>query len=120
MPRNPLKIQQSLILPAFKGLAHCDAEAYDCGCISWSNSSRFAFQADDRTQSGEVAREDALDAITVRTMTADDEGPAIETLILAFAADPVQRWATPHPHQYIAATRRFVRAFGMRERIQQI
>jgi len=45
-------------------------------------------------------------------MTAEDERPAIETLVLAFATDPVQRWATPHPHQYIAATRRFVRAFG--------
>jgi hypothetical protein len=47
---------------------------------------------DERTQSGEVAREDALDALPVRTMTADDEGPAIETVVLAFAADPFTRW----------------------------
>jgi ribosomal protein S18 acetylase RimI-like enzyme len=45
-------------------------------------------------------------------MTADDEGPAIETVVLAFAADPVMRWAWPHPHQYMAAMPRFVRAFG--------
>src|SRR5262249_8184611 len=32
------------------------------------------------------AREDALDAQPVRTMTAEDEGPALETVVLAFAA----------------------------------
>src|SRR5262249_23057004 len=59
-----------------------------------------------------AAREDALDVLPVRTMTADDENPAIETVVLAFAADPVTRWAWPHPHQYMAAMPRFVRAFG--------
>src|SRR5262249_37787542 len=58
------------------------------------------------------AREDALDAQPVRTMTAEDEGPALETMVLAFAADPVTRWAWPHTHQYMAAMPRFVRAFG--------
>jgi len=58
------------------------------------------------------AREDALDAQPVRTMTAEDEGPALETVVLAFAADPVTRWAWPHTHQYMAAMPRFVRAFG--------
>src|SRR5215471_6670047 len=83
-------------------VAYRDAVAYACGCISLSNSGRFASKVDDeRTQPGE--REDALDALPVRTMTADDEGPAIETVVLAFAADPVMRWAWPHPHQYMAA-----------------
>jgi GNAT superfamily N-acetyltransferase len=45
-------------------------------------------------------------------MTADDAVPAIETVVLAFSADPVTRWAWPHPHQYMAAMPRFVRAFG--------
>ena len=47
-------------------------------------------------------------------MTADDEDPAIATIVLAFAADPVTRWAWPHPHQYMAAMPKFVRAFGGR------
>jgi hypothetical protein len=67
---------------------------------------------DERTQSGEVARQDALDALPVRTMTADDEGPAIAIMVLAFATDPVTRWAWPHPHQYMAAMPSYVRAFG--------
>ena len=45
-------------------------------------------------------------------MTADEEGPAIETIILAFAADPVTRWTWPHPYQYMAAMPKFVQAFG--------
>ena len=53
-----------------------------------------------------------MDLGTVRTMTADEEGPAVETIILAFAADPATRWTWPHPHQYMAAMPRFVHAFG--------
>jgi ribosomal protein S18 acetylase RimI-like enzyme len=55
-----------------------------------------------------------LDTGTVRTLTADDEVSAIDAVVLAFAADPVTRWAWPHPHQYMAAMPRFVRAFGGR------
>jgi GNAT superfamily N-acetyltransferase len=53
-----------------------------------------------------------LDSPTVRTMTAADEGPAIDTIVLAFAADPMARWTWPHSHQYLAAMPRLVRAFG--------
>jgi ribosomal protein S18 acetylase RimI-like enzyme len=56
--------------------------------------------------------EDGLDGGTVRNMTPDEEGPAIDTVVLAFAADPVTRWAWPHAHQYLAAMPRFSRAFG--------
>ena len=45
-------------------------------------------------------------------MTAADEGQAIETIVLAFAADPVARWTWPHSHQYLAAMPILVRAFG--------
>ena len=45
-------------------------------------------------------------------MTPDDEGPAIDAIVLAFAADPVARWTWPNPHQYLAAMPRLVRAFG--------
>jgi GNAT superfamily N-acetyltransferase len=53
-----------------------------------------------------------LDLGTVRTATADEEGPAVETIMLAFAADPVARWTWPHPGQYMAAMPKFARAFG--------
>jgi ribosomal protein S18 acetylase RimI-like enzyme len=51
---------------------------------------------------------------TARTMTADDEDPAVDTIMLAFAADPVTRWTWPHSHQYRGVMPRFVRAFGGR------
>jgi hypothetical protein len=53
-----------------------------------------------------------LDSAAVRTMTADEESPAVETIVLAFVADPVTRWAWPHSQQYLAAMPKFVRAFG--------
>jgi GNAT superfamily N-acetyltransferase len=49
---------------------------------------------------------------TVRTITAADAGPAIETVVLAFAADPVARWTWPRSDQYLAGMPRLVRAFG--------
>jgi GNAT superfamily N-acetyltransferase len=51
---------------------------------------------------------------TVRVMAAADEDPAVETVVLAFAADPMARWTWPHAHQYLAAMPRLVRAFGGR------
>ena len=50
----------------------------------------------------------------VRVMAAADEDPAVETVVLAFAADPMARWTWPHAHQYLAAMPRLVRAFGGR------
>lgn len=50
--------------------------------------------------------------MNVRTMSADDAASAVNTIVLAFAADPVTRWAWPHPHQFMAAMPTFVRAFG--------
>lgn len=49
---------------------------------------------------------------TVRVMEAADEDPAIGTVALAFAADPMARWTWPHAHQYLAAIPRMARAFG--------
>jgi GNAT superfamily N-acetyltransferase len=49
---------------------------------------------------------------TVRVMTVADEHPAVETVVLAFAADPMARWTWPRAHQYLAAMPRMVRAFG--------
>jgi GNAT superfamily N-acetyltransferase len=47
-------------------------------------------------------------------MTSADEGLAVATIVLAFAADPMTRWTWPHAHQYLAAMPRMVRAFGSR------
>jgi ribosomal protein S18 acetylase RimI-like enzyme len=47
-------------------------------------------------------------------MAAADEDPATETVVLAFAADPMARWTWPRPRQYLAAMPRMVRAFGGR------
>ncbi|MGN7773807.1 GNAT family N-acetyltransferase [Phyllobacterium sp. 22552] len=49
---------------------------------------------------------------TVRVMAAVEEDLAVETVILAFAADPMTRWTWPHAHQYLTAMPRMIRAFG--------
>jgi ribosomal protein S18 acetylase RimI-like enzyme len=49
---------------------------------------------------------------TIRAITAADETAAIETIVLAFAADPVARWVWPRAEQFLAAMPRLVRAFG--------
>ena len=48
----------------------------------------------------------------VRTMSAGDQASAIGTVVLAFAADPVSRWAWPHAHQFMAAMPPFAHAFA--------
>ncbi|MFC7397819.1 GNAT family N-acetyltransferase [Chelatococcus sp. GCM10030263] len=53
-----------------------------------------------------------MKSLAVRVMAAADEDPAVETVVLAFAADPMARWTWPHAHQYLAAMPRLVRAFG--------
>jgi Acetyltransferases len=50
----------------------------------------------------------------VSVMAAADEDPAVATIVLAFAADPMTRWTWPHAHQYLAAMPRLVPAFGGR------
>jgi ribosomal protein S18 acetylase RimI-like enzyme len=55
-----------------------------------------------------------LDAQTVTVMTPDEESAAVQTIVLAFAADPMARWTWPNAQQYLAAMPRLVRAFGGR------
>jgi ribosomal protein S18 acetylase RimI-like enzyme len=50
----------------------------------------------------------------VRALTADDEARAVDTVVLAFAADPVVRWTWSEAHPYLTAMPRFLRAFGGR------
>jgi GNAT superfamily N-acetyltransferase len=59
-----------------------------------------------------AGEEDSLDLGIVRSATTEDEVPAIQTIVLAFSADPVTRWTWPNSHQYLAAMPSFVRAFG--------
>jgi hypothetical protein len=47
-------------------------------------------------------------------MAPADEDAAIETVVLAFAADPMARWSWPRAHQYLTAMPRLIRAFGGR------
>ena len=47
-------------------------------------------------------------------MTAADEAAAVDTIVLAFAADPVARWSWPDAHQYIKGMPALTRAFGAR------
>ena len=43
-----------------------------------------------------------------------DSGRAFDTLVLAFAADPVERWLYPEPARYLACFPAFLAAFGGR------
>lgn len=47
----------------------------------------------------------------VRALAADED-PAIGSIVLAFASDPVARWSWPNPTTFLAAMPRLVRAFG--------
>jgi ribosomal protein S18 acetylase RimI-like enzyme len=59
-----------------------------------------------------VGQEASLEVPAVRSVSANDEGPAIETIVLAFDADPVARWTWPQSHQYLAGMPRLVRALA--------
>jgi ribosomal protein S18 acetylase RimI-like enzyme len=59
--------------------------------------------------SAEWAREDS---VNVRTMSSDDEDRAIDTIAVAFVADPMTRWVWPNAHEYLSVMQSFVRAFG--------
>jgi GNAT superfamily N-acetyltransferase len=53
-----------------------------------------------------------MQAKMVRTITAADEVRAIDTIVVAFAADPIARWCWPDSHQYLTSMPDFTRAFG--------
>lgn len=48
----------------------------------------------------------------VITATSVDQASAVDTVVLAFAADPVARWCWPDARQYLAAFPGFTMAFG--------
>jgi ribosomal protein S18 acetylase RimI-like enzyme len=53
-------------------------------------------------------------APTVRIMMPADELEGVDTVVLAFAADPVARWCWPDPHQYLTGMPGLTRAFAGR------
>jgi ribosomal protein S18 acetylase RimI-like enzyme len=48
----------------------------------------------------------------VKTLTHADEATAIDTIVLAFASDPMARWSWPDAHLYLETMPRLAKAFG--------
>jgi len=48
----------------------------------------------------------------IRSADPGDEATVVSVITLAFAADPVARWATPDPAKYLAVMPQIARAFG--------
>jgi GNAT superfamily N-acetyltransferase len=55
-----------------------------------------------------------MSELTVSTLGQGERSRALDTLVLAFAADPVERWLYPQPDSYLGSFRRFLDAFGGR------
>jgi ribosomal protein S18 acetylase RimI-like enzyme len=75
----------------------------------------------DSTEQGEpLGKSTAADGrrsvpeLTVSVVMVTDEQRAIDTVVLAFAADPVARWSWPDAHQYLTGMPQLTRAFGGR------
>lgn len=52
--------------------------------------------------------------VIVTPVAPADEAAAVDTIVLAFAVDPVARWCWPESHRYLANMPAFVRAFAGR------
>ncbi len=50
-----------------------------------------------------------MEAPVVRVMNEEDEAAALETIVLAFAADPGARWFSPTAHQFLENMAGFAR-----------
>src|ERR1700759_1607476 len=55
-----------------------------------------------------------MSELTVSALGEAERSGALDTLVLAFAADPVERWLYPQPDSYLGSFRRFLDAFGGR------
>ena len=51
---------------------------------------------------------------TIRTVTDADLDQTMAVLVLAFSADPIERWVYPDPHQYLVNFGHFISAFAGR------
>jgi ribosomal protein S18 acetylase RimI-like enzyme len=68
----------------------------------------------DSTSTPQQAEDNVVDVQPIGVMTPEDESAAIQTIVLAFAADPMARWTWPNAKNYLAAMPRMVPAFGGR------
>ena len=50
--------------------------------------------------------------IAVRAARTEDESAVFDVITLAFAADPMTRWAVPNPARYLSVMPKVARAFG--------
>ncbi|MDJ0571843.1 MAG: hypothetical protein QNJ53_22750 [Pleurocapsa sp. MO_192.B19] len=53
-------------------------------------------------------------SIAIQKATEDDLEQIVNSIVLAFSADPVVRWMYPSPQQYLESFPNFVRAFGVK------
>lgn len=60
----------------------------------------------------DYAHRSNIRATMIHHATPEDEDAVVQTLTLAFSADPAVRWTWPDPAQFLAHFPRFVRAFG--------
>jgi GNAT superfamily N-acetyltransferase len=60
-----------------------------------------------------------VSGLTVSLVGEDERPRALDTLVLAFAADPVERWLYPQADSYLGSFRRFLVAFGGRAFAEQ-
>src|SRR5262249_15584787 len=63
---------------------------------------------------GAGCREGLMSALSFSAVGESDQARVFATLVLAFAADPVERWLYPEPQQYLSHFPRFLAAFGGR------
>lgn len=53
-----------------------------------------------------------MTTISLKTATASDQDQTIDTIVLAFSADPMARWSYPDPHHYLRYFPDLVRKLG--------
>jgi ribosomal protein S18 acetylase RimI-like enzyme len=53
-----------------------------------------------------------MPSVTLNTATASDIEPIIDLMVLAFGADPMERWLYPEPQAYLRDFPRFISAFS--------
>ena len=53
-----------------------------------------------------------MSGLPISVVGESDQERVFATLVLAFAADPVERWLYPEPQQYLSCFPRFLAAFG--------
>lgn len=51
-----------------------------------------------------------MNTSTVATTKGQDQDRLVDTMVLAFARDPVMRWAYPEPHRYLTHFKSFTKA----------